>query len=444
MKQIHVHFLGIGGSGASAVAAIAQNQGWKVSGCDNYPYNDYTKNFDQNFLIEGHSTEHLEGVQILAVTPAVFSQDPHNPELLGAKNKGIKVVTWQQFMGEFLEKDKFVIAICGTHGKSTTTAMVGQLLEDAGLDPTVELGAIVPKWEKNYRVGRGGLALSEPVLSEVEVVEGYFVTEADEFNDNFLASHPQITIITSIEMDHPEYFKNFEDYKKSFKKFLSQTKGKIIANLSDPGVNQTLASHLGGGNVIIDYSKNPIEFDLKIPGQYNILNASAVYQLGLALKIDPKIIQKSLQSFNGIGRRFEYLGQFKGADIYSDFAHHPTEIKVTMTAAREKFPDKKIIMVFQPHMFSRTFALFDDFAKVFQNIPVDKIYIMDIYPSREIDTGLVTSNQLVEATNRDNVQYLKGREEVLDKLQTEAKKGDVIFFTGAGITDEIAKSLVKN
>lgn len=426
MQKLRVHFLGIGGSGASAVAAIAQNEGFEISGCDKDPYNEFTKVFDQKKLFSGHSPEHLEGVDILAVTPAIYSLDSNNDELQEASQRGIPILTWQEFMGKHLEKGKFVIAVCGTHGKTTTTSMLGQLLEDAGLDPTVEVGAIVSKWGSNYRLGHGK----------------YFITEADEFNDNFLVTHPDIAICTAVEMDHPEYFPDFESYKASFKKFLGQTKEKIIANLSNPGVSEVLAFHPKGGSTIIDYSKQPINFPLQILGHHNILNASAVYQVGLVLKIDPEIIKKSLMNFTGVGRRFEKVGEVNNAEIYSDFAHHPTEIRVTLAGVKEKFPDKKIILVFQPHMFSRTKVLFDDFVEVLKNSPAEKIYILDIFPSREVDTGLVNTAQLVDAIAQENVQYINSYDKLLNLLPKEIKADNIVIFMGAGDNHKLAKELV--
>lgn len=424
----HIHFLGIGGSGASAVAAIAKTQGFEVTGCDIEPFNEFTKNFSKDLLKKGHSTNHLEGVDILTYSPAALSFNPDNPEYLEAKKRNLEILSWQEFMGQYLEKDKFVIAVCGTHGKTTTTAMIAQILEDAGLDPTAELGALVPRWDKNYRVGKGQ----------------YFITEADEFHDNFLASQPNITVVTTIEMDHPEYFKDFESYKKSFKKFLGQTKDIIIANLSDGGVTDVLAFQ--GETLeaqIINYSKKLIDFPLQIPGKFNIFNATAAYQVGLSLGIDPEVIRKSLSNFTGAGRRMEEIGEYNGAEIYSDFGHHPTEIKKTMEAIREKYPDKRILLIYQPHMFSRTKALFNDFVKVFQNLPVDKTYIIDIYPSREIDTGEVSSNQLVEVINKNSVEYIGTADKTLDKIKPEIESGDIVFFMSAGDTDKIARELVK-
>lgn len=425
--QTSVHFLGIGGSGASAAAAIAKSQGFRISGCDQDSQSEFSRFFNPQEIFLGHSPKHLEGIDILATTPAVFSLDPHNPELKEAQKRGILVITWQEFLGKYLAKDKGVVAISGTHGKSTTTAMVGCLLEDAGLDPTVELGAVVPRWRANYRVGKGK----------------YFVVEADEFNDNFLSVNPQISVVTTIEMDHPEYFQDLRSYQQSFQKFLRLTKEKIIANCSDPGVKNVLKLHLSGGTSVIDYSKYLIDFPLKIIGNYNIQNASAAYQVGLALGIAPEVIKKSLMGFSGINRRFEYLGDYQGAKVYSDFGHHPTEIKVTLTSAREKFQGQKILLLFQPHMFSRTRALFEDFVQVLKQAPVDKTYILDIYPSREVDTGLVSSQELVETINKPTVQFLK-KDEVLKTLPNEIKNYDIIVFMGAGDIDRVALELLNS
>lgn len=391
MNKINIHFLGILGSGASAAAKIAEAQGFQVSGCDKD--------------LEGHSPDHVKnidpdkiGVDILAVTPAIFSLDPHNSELLAAKEKNIPVLTWQEFMGKYLQRQKFVIAVAGTHGKSTTTAMIGQMLEDAGLDPTVELGAEVHRWKENFRVGHSK----------------FFVCEADEYNDNFLNFKPDIAVVTNIEMDHPEYFKDLTAVKKSFDKF--KGKSRKVFDKPEPKL---------------------IDFPLQVPGDFNILNASLAYQVGITLGIKKDIIKKSLQNYKGIGRRFEDLGNYHGAKVYSDFGHHPTEIKVTMQAAREKFLKSKILLIFEPHMFTRTYKLFDNFVKVFKTLPVDQIIITDIYPSRELDTGLINSKQLVKAINKQNTIYVPK-----NKLSDYLIKNGVIFFMGAGDIDKIAKKLI--
>lgn len=447
-----VHFLGIGGSGTSAVASLALAAGFEVTGCDINPNTEFTKDFPEEKLFKGHSPSHLRPqdvilekagikldpvdgnyIDILAVSPAILAKDPNNAEVKEAREKGIRVITWQEFMGEYLEKGKFVIAVCGTHGKSTTTAMIGTMLENADLDPTVELGAVIPKWGRNYRTGKSR----------------YFVTEADEFNDNFLSTQPDITVLTNIEMDHPEYFKNFDDVKTSFLSFLYQTKKKIIANMEDEGVRTVMETFQRNKQKpydpeLIDYSKSSIHFELKVPGEYNVLNATAVMQVGLSLGIGAYMIQKSLMSFTGIGRRFEFLGKFKGADVFSDFGHHPTELKVTLQAAREKFQDKKIWVIFQPHMFSRTQTLFDDFVKVLADAPVDQILIMDIYAGREKDTGKINSKMLVKAINKSGVSHLSDPKEIKQLLSVAVRENEIIFFIGAGDIDKVARDLVKD
>lgn len=444
--------MGIAGSGASAVAAIALAQGYSVTGCDQNPESEFTKNFESQILFEGHSENHLKPgqlilskagynlpdleeesglIDILAVSPAILAKDPDNPEVRAAREKGIKVISWQEFMGEYLEKDKFVIAVCGTHGKSTTTAMAGLMLEDAGLDPTVELGAIIPKWKTNYRIGKSR----------------YFVTEADEFNNNFLVTSPDIAIITNVEMDHPEFFKDFDEVKQSYLKFLYQAKKKIIANMADPGVREVMEIFQKDKEKphhpeLLDYSKSTINLELKVPGKHNIQNATAVLQLGLTLGIDSFVIQKSLMSFSGISRRLELLGQFNGADIYSDFAHHPTEVKLTTEALREKYPDRKIWLIYQPHMFSRTKALFDSFVKVFQNLPVEQILLLDIYAAREKDTGKINSKMLVDSIKRSGISYVDEVENLPDFLKLTVRKNDILLFMGAGDIDRLARSLI--
>lgn len=437
MKKLKVHFLGIGGSGASAAAAIAQAQGFEITGCDRSPNNEFTTIFKPNQLLTEHGPKHLENIDILAATPAIFSLDPENPELLEAKKLGIPVLTWQQFLGKYLAKDKFIIAVSGTHGKTTTTAMIGLLLEKAGLDPTVILGGIVPRWQSNYR------------LPTQKSAKQYLVLEADEFNDNFLSVNPDIAVVTNIEMDHPEYFADFEAVKESFKKFLLQTKQTIVANLTEPAVAEVVkyvmkfpekhtSSHF------LDYSKNEMGLNLKIPGEFNRLNAKAAMQVGIILGIDPKIIKQSLESYTGVGRRFEYIGEYNNAMVYSDFGHHPTEIQKTMEAAREKFPHERILLIYQPHMFSRTKALFNDFVRIFKQVPADQTFIIDIYPSRETDTGLTSSKELVEATNKPTVSYLGSAVTTLEKIKPQIRPGDIIFFMSAGDTDKLAKELVSS
>lgn len=423
-----VHFLGIAGSGTSACAKIAQSEGFKVTGCDKSLTGEFFEAMQGIEIIEGHHPDHLNKVDILAVSPAVLSLDPDNPELSEAVKRGIKILTWQEFLGKYLTAGKFVIAVSGTHGKSTTTAMVGKILEDANLDPTVLLGATTSFWGSNFRIGRGK----------------YFVIEADEFNDNFLNLNPAISVVTNIEFDHPEYFKDFSSYQKSFRNFFHNTRDLIIANLGDTNSKKVLDEKPGINEAsfppVVDFSKNTIDFPLKVIGDQNLLNASAAFNLGLKLGIPAGTIKESLMNFPGIGRRMEFLGEINGAKIYSDFAHHPTAVRVTSEQIRKHYPDKKIRIVYQPHMFSRTKALFKEFVEVFKNLPVDEIAMLDIYPSREKDTGLIKTQELVEAINDPKVNYSPGVEEILAEITPSLSEKDVVIFMGAGDIDSKIRS----
>lgn len=437
-EERHVHFLGIAGSGTSACVKLAEAAGFIVSGCDQSLSGEFAEVINGIKAFEGHDPKHLEGIDILAVTPAVLSLDPNNSELLEAKKLGLQIMTWQQFMGRFLTKDKFVIAVSGTHGKSTTTAMIGKILEDAKLDPTVLLGATTSFWKANFRIG-GHLPAGR---------QEYFVIEADEFNDNFMSLTPDVSILTNVEFDHPEYFEDFESYRKSFRNFLHKTKNLIIGNLSDKNTKEVLEKKPEADQStyppVIDYSKNLIGFPLKIAGQQNVLNASAAFNLAINLEIPPEKIKQSLQDFMGIARRMEYLGEINGAKVFSDFAHHPTAIKVATEQIKKQFPDKNIWIIYQPHMFSRTKALFNEFVNVFKKLDVAGISIVDIYPSREKDTGLIHAKDLVKAINKSNVKYNNDLEEIIKAMKNNLSEKVVVVFMGAGDMDSKVRQLLSS
>lgn len=423
-----VHFLGILGSGASSVASIAKADGYDVSGCDKASDSEFKSELSEIEVLEGHSSKHLDNIDILAITPAILSLDANNPELLDAKSKGIEVLTWQQFLGKYLLDNKYVIAVSGTHGKSTTTAMIGNLLVDASLDPTICLGAKVSDWSQNFRIGQSK----------------YFIVEADEFNDNFLAIKPDIAVVTNLEMDHPEFFHDVEEIKTSFIKFLTLTRKIIIANIGNPNVAEVVKIVMKKTGVeVTDYSKNEVNLNLKMPGEHNLMNAYAALQVGLTLGIDPKLIRESLTNFSGISRRLELLGEFQGARIYSDFAHHPTEIEASIKALRKNTPDEKLWLIYQPHMFSRTKALFKDFVRTFNNLELDKAFILDIYPSRENDPGDINSQMLVEAINLDHIKYQQTADLAWKMIKDNLSSKDIVVFMGAGDIDKFARGIIQ-
>ncbi|OGY21655.1 MAG: hypothetical protein A2126_01930 [Candidatus Woykebacteria bacterium GWB1_45_5] len=412
--------MGVGGAGCSAVFAIAHSLGYQVSGCDKEKWSPYLDNKLAKLVSVGHSPDHLKGVDLLVYSPAIPAYDTQNEELLTAKKKGIEAVPWEQFVAKELLVDKFVIAIAGTHGKSTVTAMAAFILEKAGLDPTCLVGAIVNAWERNYRVGKSK----------------YFVIEADEYSEKFLLFPADIAAVTNIEFDHPEYFADFEKLKAAFGKFVKTLKkGSILITGPKVGLENP-------NGETIQVSK-PANFDLKMVGEFNQMNAAVAAAVAKKLVIREEIIQKALESFSGLVRRFEFKGEEKEVLVFDDYAHHPTAVLATSKAAREKFPNQKIWLVFQPHLFSRTKALFGEFVESFEKSPVDEIIITDIFGAREKDTGEVSSTDLVKTIKGKQVKYLPNIEEAATYITKEAFAGDIVITMGAGDIYKLPEMLLK-
>jgi UDP-N-acetylmuramate--alanine ligase len=407
-----IHLMGIGGSGMSGVALLAEASGYEVSGCDIEKNSAYAKN-----ISVGHSKSHVAGSDLIIVSPAIYFQDENNEEVLEAKKQN-KLVTWQEFTGKVLAKDKKVICIAGTHGKSTVTAMAGKLLEDAGLDPTVLVGARVPEWKGNARAGKGD----------------YFIIEADEFNDNFLNYSPEIIVLNNIEFDHPDYFKSEEEVFESFKKFVKKLKGikTLVVNKDSEGIQKLLKSTDTDAINVIEFSGKTDElgFTLKVSGKHNIENALGVVALGKLLEINSKTIESSLSTFKGIGRRMEFLGKKSGVEIYDDYAHHPTAIKATLQALRESHPKARIWAIDEPHGFSRTHALLPLYKDVF--IDAEKVLIGPIFKARDKETFGMTPSLVAETSGHDDAKGFDSFGEIKKILLDEVKSGDVIIVMGAG------------
>lgn len=397
--KTRVHFMGIGGSGMAVVAEIAKAYGFEVSGCD--------------LKTGGHSISHLQNIDILAVTPAVFFQSAQHPELVEGQKRGI-AITWQEFMGKYLHKDKFVICIAGTHGKSTTTAMVGQLLQTANLDPTVELGA------SGHRIGKSK----------------YFVSEADEYYGNFLHYHPQITILNNIELDHPEYFKTIDNMLSVFQKFVDQT-GLLIYNTDSPLIHKLV---LPKNSIPYSVKKFPKDLRLKIPGEHNKANAMGVITLAKLLKIPKKIYEKVLGEFTGIDRRLQELGTVNGVTVIDDYANHPTAFASNIKALREKYSGKKIWAVIEPHTFSRLRAVLGEMPAALKD--ADHVIVSKIFASRETDPGDFTGADIANAI--PNARYIPEFEDIVKTIVSESKPGDIILVMGSGNSDKLAREILKN
>lgn len=394
-----IHFLGVGGSGISGVANLAKKYGFEVTGCDIESNTAYGSD-----ISIGHSPKHLIGVDKVVVSPALFYSNNKNAELLEAKKEG-KLITWQKFVSDYLAVDKTVICISGTHGKSTTTAMVGRLLTEAGLDPTVVIGANVSEWGGNFRYGNGK----------------YIVIEADEFNDNFLNYHPNIIIINNIEFDHPDYFIDLDHVRSSFKKFVGNLVGEKILITENNNLHR--------------------KFNLKVTGAHNQDNANMVYLLGKHLQIRDDVIVKSLESFTGIGRRMELIANRGGVSVFDDYAHHPTAVKTTLNGLRDRYKNSRIITVFEPHGFKRTKMLAEKYKGVFEE--ADKVYIGPIFAARDSVDTKVTPSFLAEKIGHKNCKGYESFTDILTSIRQELKEGDVVLVMGAGKSYLWAREIVK-
>ena len=419
-----VHFMGIGGSGASACARIAKAYNYEVSGCDLEESSITYRLRKEGIPVEiGHNVSHLKKADLLVHTPAVFYQSAAHSELTKAKNAMI----WEEFMAKHLQKGKFIVAVAGTHGKGTTTALLARVLEVAGIDPTVEVGANLLDWNKtNYRIGKSK----------------YFICEADEFRDKFLLYKPDIAVITSIEMDHPEYFKDFEAVLTSFKKFAQKAK-VVVINGEDEGCRRLIREIRSMRGVrVIKYKKiTKKQAKLKLPGEHLRGDAGAVWAVAKALKIKDKIIKEGLEGFGGLERRFEYRGEVEGAKIYDDYAHHPTAVTVNIAAAKELYPRKKILAVLQPHMHVRLENFFADFIKALKK--ADKVVVTDVYTKRESGITKPSGKDLALAIGAPKATYVGGElENMANFILRHATKNDVILIMGAGDVYKVSEILL--
>ena len=412
--------MGVGGAGCSAAFAIAKAQGFDVNGCDIETTSPYLDKKLSNLVKTGHSPGHLVDVSVVVYSPAVVSLDSENEEITEARKKGLEVLSWDRFVAKELLKDRFVIAVAGTHGKGTVTAMIGVILEKAGLDPTCLVGAVVSSWGKNYRIGKSK----------------YFVIEADEYSEKFLNFIPNIAVITNIEFDHPEYFKNFAHLEEAFKKFVDNL--PINSSLViGAGVN--LENKKGETIKAVD----PLELNLKMIGEFNQYNAALAAAVAEELNIKKEQIFKTLDNFKGLERRFEFIGDEKGVLVFDDYAHHPTAITKTLKAIREKFPDKKIRVVYQPHLYTRTKVFFDGFVKSFSEAPVDEIILVDIFAAREKNNVGISSGDLAKFIKGNKAKYLSSLDEAANYLAKNAAAGDVILTMGAGDIYKLPLNILK-
>lgn len=366
----------------------------------------------------GHSEENIEQPDLLIYSPAIPES---NPEFQKARKMEIKCQSYPEALGEF-SKNYFTIAIAGTHGKSTTTAMTSLVLEKSGLDPTVIIGTKMKEFEnQNYRIGESK----------------YLVVEACEYKGSFQNLKPNILVITNIEADHLDFFKTEENYIENFKKFVSKLDKDSIIIVNDNSCEMIV--HSAKGKVIGFETAHHLS--LKIPGDFNKQNAAAVEKVAEVLNLDKKITKEALENFEGTWRRMEYKKKIGDTQFIDDYGHHPTEIKVTLQAIREHHPHAKILCVFQPHQYSRTKFFLTEFGKAFGQ--VDKVIIPNIYQVRdsEEDIKSVSTDKLVAEINTHQKKAINGNgiEETAKTINNHISEYDIIVTMGAGNIEEIYK-----
>ena len=422
--RLQIHIMGIAGAGASAVAAIAKAKGFEISGCDLNPHSSYSTNLSGIYVWQNHSPSHLRGITTLVVSPAVLKFDPKNEEIKEGKEQKIPVLTWQKFQGNFLQKDKFVIAVAGAYGKSTTTAMISKILMGVNLDPTCEIGATIIDWGKNYRAGNSK----------------YYICEADEYNNNFLNYQADIAVILNIDWDHPDFFKSNSAVFSSYRKFIGQIKtGATLVITDDPKLKDLAKSRLD--IKIVKVKKHNCH--LSIIGDFRKENADAALTVAEILGLDLKKAQKSVADFKGLKRRLEYKGTIDRIKIYDDYAVQPFTILTTANALKAKFKNKKVVLVFEPHTFSRINTFFDNFVQNLKNTKVDQVLITNIYPAREHGDRKKVARKLAKAIG-PKAQFTGSVQDTARYLLINIKNFDVILSMGAGDVYKLYDKLLEH
>jgi UDP-N-acetylmuramate--alanine ligase len=449
-----IHCIGIGGIGLSAIAEILLSRGFNVTGSD-MKESDITSNLAANGarIFIDHRAENVENADLIVYSAAV-SKD--NPELVAAEARGIPAVTRAEMLGVLMDEYENSIAISGTHGKTTTTSMISLILDRAKKNPTILVGGNLAEIGGNVKVGDSQ----------------YFVTEACEYMDSFLSLRPKIEIILNIDSDHLDYFKDIEHIVSSFDKFaklVPKNNGLIVAYEANPFVNRVINNFDNvvtfGLNENCSYYADELVFNengmpafnvkksnellarvqLAVPGEHNILNAMAAFACCHSLGVESEIIKETLESFHGTQRRFDIVGTTSnGVKVVDDYAHHPTEIEATLSAC-QNIPHNELWCIFQPHTYTRTMALFDEFADAFEK--ADKLILAEIYAARENNIYKISSKQLAEKIKEihpyKEVIFMEDFQEIADYINSHANMGDLVITMGAGDIFQVGNMILE-
>ncbi|MEI6510577.1 MAG: UDP-N-acetylmuramate--L-alanine ligase [Candidatus Uhrbacteria bacterium] len=436
-----IHFVGVGGIGVSAAAKWCLVKGKVVSGSDRAS-SPITDDLDRRgvTIAIGHDAANVPvGVQLVVYSPAVVES---NVERVRGAELGARELSYPQFLGA-MSKGYSTIAVSGTNGKSTTTAMLALMLEAAGYDPTVIVGSLVPSFPLgNLRVGNGR----------------FFVVEACEYRANMLEISPEMIVLTNVEADHLDFYRDVDHIRETFQTFVDKLKGKglTVWNKDDAQSNRLVADRgvtygFDGSSDYVGLSRSTVDgiqtietnqgiLRLKIPGAFNAMNALAATASAMELGVPFETCARVLSTFTGIWRRFERVGTMNGAEVISDYGHHPTAIKGTIAAAREFFPGRRIVLCFQPHQHSRTAELFDEFVESIAT--ADEIVVAEIYGvAGRTESEAVSSKDLVARI--DGARYASNTDEAEATLREVVCDGDVVIVQGAGDIDEVARRIVR-
>ena len=448
----NIHCIGIGGIGLSAIAEILAARGYRVSGSD-MKQSEITDSLTEKGIEVhiGHRAENVENADLIIYSAAIAEE---NPEIIRAREKGIPLAGRAEVLGLLMDEFRNSIAISGTHGKTTTTSMVSLILENAGLEPTILVGGNLEEIGGNVKVGNSP----------------YFVTEACEYRDSFLQLRPRIEVILNIDSDHLDYFKDIEHIVRSFEKFAKAVPndGKLIAYDANPFVNQIIRDIPGaityGYNENCTYYITNVSFDgngmprfdvnyqgkdlgtvrLRVPGEHNILNAVGAFACCHQLGVEASVIIDTLDKFKGTQRRFDVIGTTEnGIRLVDDYAHHPTEIKATLSAARN-IPHNRLWCLFQPHTYTRTLALFDEFAEAFAD--ADILILAEIYAAREKNIYKISSRELAAEIKRvhpdKKVYYMDTFEDIANYVKKNGESGDLVITMGAGDIYKVGEMII--
>ncbi len=445
---MHVHLIGIGGTGLSAIARVLLESGHTVSGSDRQgsPLARALAEAGARVYI-GHRADQVRGADVVVRSSAVPDD---NVEVQAARAAGIPVLKRADFLGQ-LTADRLGIAVAGTHGKTTTTAMIAWTLTQLGQDPSFIVGSVVTDLGVNAHAGRGSA----------------FVIEADEYDRMFLGLNPTVAVVTNVEHDHPDCFPTAEDFTNAFRAFLATVRpeGAVAVCVDDPGAAALLAEverldrlpygvseaaryratdlrpQPGAGYAFRAQKEGrPLaEVRLTIPGRHNVLNALATLTVVDYLGLPVDKAAQALSAFRGTGRRFEVRGEFGGVIVVDDYAHHPTEIRATLAAARDRYPDRSLWAVWQPHTYSRTRLLFDEFTRAFDD--ADHVLVTEVYPAREPVEPDFSARQVVRAMNHPDAHFVSTLMDAIAFLLERLQPGDVLLVFSAGDATQVSEQV---